>query len=703
MPKGRDNRQGQGRNNNPNKGGNKSKNQGQNIPEHIPSPYNFVPLSEKVFFPDWAKQVSMDVPFSDGISGIIEIEVEAKTPIYIRNGGDHPDDTSRLDDSDYNDFFRVHPGGQYAIPGTSFKGMLRNVVEIASFGKMSKVDDHRYAVRDLHNASLYTNRIRGVKAGWLLLDDNEKWVLEPCKFGRVEQIELEKMKSNVDLGKPQKSPEKYKQWKDDLTIKFDVDGEEDNEKCNNIGKGEKTGTLVFTGQSSQRGPKAKHLEFVFYGGNGEQQSVSPEIKKDFEFIHSVLRQKRVPNKEWEFWKEKLDRGKKVPVFYLMENKEVKSMGLAMMFRLPYKYSIKETVGHTGNGTHLKEAYDLSEVIFGHVEVGKDKKNVLRGRVTAGTLVAEGQPKVMEQVRTVLGGPKPTFYPNYIKQTGNNGYKTFMDNDAEVRGWKRYVTAKNDTVRQSLPGVSNEIDTAFRPLPAGTVFKGKLYLHNVREVELGAIVWAFDFGGDKNCRHALGMAKPYGYGSVTVKVTVSSLSYCSPTVKKAVNLQNCLNIYVNMMREEKPGWDASDQLLSLKVMAGINTNWPNEQKYPSLSPNEFISYKKVKKSLIKPPINEIRQKLEEEKQKADRLKKEADIKAEQERLENMTPDQIAEEKLLKMNEDNAGNLTGEFIKNNELTKEFFKKLLKKLDVLKIKPAKNRKWKTKFDEITKRAGK
>ena len=91
----------------------------------IPSPYNFVPLSEQVFFPGWADQVSMDVPFSDGISGTLQVKVTAKTPLYIRNGGAHPEDKSKLNDPNYTDFFRVHPDGPYAIPGTSLKGMLR--------------------------------------------------------------------------------------------------------------------------------------------------------------------------------------------------------------------------------------------------------------------------------------------------------------------------------------------------------------------------------------------------------------------------------------------------------------------------------------------------------------------------------------------------------------------------------------------------
>lgn len=52
----------------------------------IKAPFNFVPLSDKVFFPEWAKQISHDIPFEDGESGIIELKITAETPIFVRNG-----------------------------------------------------------------------------------------------------------------------------------------------------------------------------------------------------------------------------------------------------------------------------------------------------------------------------------------------------------------------------------------------------------------------------------------------------------------------------------------------------------------------------------------------------------------------------------------------------------------------------------------
>ena len=40
----------------------------------IKAPYNFVPINHEVYIPSWGKQISMDVPFSDGEDGLIEVE-----------------------------------------------------------------------------------------------------------------------------------------------------------------------------------------------------------------------------------------------------------------------------------------------------------------------------------------------------------------------------------------------------------------------------------------------------------------------------------------------------------------------------------------------------------------------------------------------------------------------------------------------------
>jgi RAMP superfamily len=92
----------------------------------LPSPYNFVPVTKHIYHPPWAAQVSHDVPFADGICGSFAITVKAVTPVFVRWNKENPH------------FYRACPNGPFAIPGTSLKGMIRAVVEIAAYGKLGR-------------------------------------------------------------------------------------------------------------------------------------------------------------------------------------------------------------------------------------------------------------------------------------------------------------------------------------------------------------------------------------------------------------------------------------------------------------------------------------------------------------------------------------------------------------------------------------
>ena len=90
----------------------------------ITAPYNFVPLNKEIFYPSWSndgKEISHDIPFEDAESGEIDITITAKSPLFIR-------------DSENKEQFCQH-NGQYYIPSSSVKGMVRNILEIMSFSK----------------------------------------------------------------------------------------------------------------------------------------------------------------------------------------------------------------------------------------------------------------------------------------------------------------------------------------------------------------------------------------------------------------------------------------------------------------------------------------------------------------------------------------------------------------------------------------
>ncbi len=580
----------------------------------IPSPYLFVPLAQKVFFPDWADFVSMDIPFEDGISGTIDITITAKTPIYIRNESD-------------DNFFKT-PDGKFAIPGTSVKGMLRSVIEIASFGKIigtvksPKVDDFKYAVRDLQNPSLYGKKFTStsqnrysslVNAGWLQKNTNGNWVIIPCDHARVEQTELErhfKIKGPRNLGDRSSSSAKYGMIQPYTQVNFNCDplkyhdhsrgNQLQYKKAANLGSGDTAGEVVLTGQPTPRGaPGRKHMEFIFFNCLTAAIPVSPDVKKSFEHAHTELGENRKPNTEWAFWKSRFDAGSRVPIFYLKDNiGNITSMGLAMMYRLPYANSIHDAIRHTSN-EHIDNRYDMAELMFGRIE----DKTALRGRVNIGLAVNTNNSIALPLQRTVLGSPKASFYPNYIKQNKDvaNGwatttFKTFMDNNCEISGRKRYIIRPDNNNIPQLTQATDNVSTSFRPLPASSEFKCKIHVHNLKAVELGALIWAITWGENDHLRHSIGMGKGLGFGSIKLSYKVNDLTYCkSNTVVKEEDIHNCVNDFTRKMDSFVNGnWIDSTQMKALTTIATPQNQGPEGMalRYPTLAGNnEFVDAKR----------------------------------------------------------------------------------------------------------------
>ena len=624
----------------------------------IPSPYNFVPAADFIVTPDWAEQVSHDVPFKDGISGWFDIEVEAKSPIYVRSGGQHPEKEKRNEDPSYREFFQVLPGEQFAIPGTSLRGVIRNVLEIASFSKLSRMQDNRFAVRDLTLAgykSAFTASRNGgfeplAQAGWLR-EVGDTWTLTPCEFARVERQDLEgfagRNGKRVDLkttarGEDAEAADKYKAWNAaglPPELICDVGPKEPQHERHprvplvyrlatapRLTSGgtlsSKSGRVVFTGQCG-----GKHMEFFFYpppaNGTDASYPVPNGVREKFEHCSYSGDSEAT----WKVWRSRMRKGEPVPVFYLGSPSEPSSMGLALMYRLPAPKSLRECLP----AGHRSSARDLAELVFGHVPDGKDKRRALRGRVQFETLLGPNLAEVQNRpgcVQTVLGGPKPSFHPNYLQQeiVGPNGdvklkngkpdYSTFLSPSPKIRGWKRYSAWPADQASQSPPvAPSDAVATRFHPLPQGTCFTGRVHVHNLRPEELGALLWTLTWGElyapEPRYRHRVGMAKSLGYGSVTIRLSQAAGAASLRAVQGTeVELAKCIDAFTAWMDKQVAGklsptraWLKTDQLAELQAMADSTKTLPtNLLKAPKLdldrqNGDDFRNYKKEGLALL----------------------------------------------------------------------------------------------------------
>ena len=691
--------------------------------DKVRAPYDFVPLSEKVVYPEWGPVAQQDHPFADGICGRFEIELEAVTPVFVRGEKE-------------SSFYRT-PDGKPAVPGSSLRGMLRNVVEIATFSRLARVNDHKYGLRDLankdpklyrdHMATILNNKLVPlVSAGWMCRnggDDQGEFpaVLTPCSFAKIEYgllMELAKQRGShgFDPGRKQSSPDKYRKWGNAsrevdvaVTNLLDQNPPGSPPRIGSVGKvarldGPTRGTLVFTGQPQNYDPQRhkrpgagnpKHHDFVFFDDQPQREiAVSREIFREFRFVHSdggeQHRLTDSANTEWKYWlNEAYLKGGRVPVFFLLEDSpeggcRLRAIGLAMMFRLPYKTSTKQAVLNAQPlDAKDEEKMDFAELIFGHVPTQRREDSGtehpgLKGRVSVGLGKLEGEARGLDEVEAVLGTPKASYYPSYVEQSdsgpGRNAktaggkplYKTWMDPDARARGWKRFQVRRDvaapvlPTRGDGRPMDISKVGTKFRPLAPGSRFKANVRVHNLLPEELGALLWSIELGGDEEALHSLGMAKSLGYGAVKMRVTSPDLVGVDGS---PVDPQNCIDSFADYMEarlsDNDGGWRCSRQVYELLTLArpasaqrlpDLRHMLINHSKYR----NEYTAAKKEGFALA-PAGNDMAwkgekkrvQALEEERRKRRETEAEAArIAAEQARLDAMTPEELEQLELSK---------------------------------------------------------
>ena len=522
----------------------------------VHAPFNFVPLASWVLYPEWSSRVSHDLPLKEGLSGKIDFELTAHTPILV--GDENIKATTQAPGQ--VSFFKL-PNGRYAIPGSSIKGMIKNVLSIATFSRMKAVDDQKFSVRDLHNRDLYGNNmtepIHGgfrsqVLAGWLKFD-NGLWHLYEAEYARIEQSTIRNIiplfnfpPRQPPLSRDTPAAIKYDVSKGRLTfqeVQYTDSGTIPHQHTNKIliynkatslGAG-KTGYLVITGQPSPQ----KHMEFVF-SAPGNIINVSPSVINDFLSIHSETNEWKYLNTNSPFPPEF-----GVPVFYIKEHNSVRAIGLAQMFKLAYKHGVHDLISNSYNNVDNNKK-DFIETLFGCI--GDTQAESLKGRVSFNYAVCTSNTVTPIRVGpTVLNSPKASYYPIYVKQENNGDpYTTYMDDNAEIQGQKRYPVRNNLNIPVIPPIAQNNtnIQVNLNPLPATTTFKGKLRFHNLMPEELGAVLWALEWGGNGELRHSLGMGKPFGLGQVSIHIDSESINI----ITNALNIEpKPIKDYVNIFK------------------------------------------------------------------------------------------------------------------------------------------------------------
>lgn len=573
----------------------------------VHAPYHFVPLSQWVYSPEWAHLVSHDHPFREGLSGTLHYELTNQTPLLV--GGDQEHNANQPARIKWS----CDPDGKPVIPGTSLKGMIRNVLEIATFAKFRQVDDSRYGYRDFSNAkSKYLTTLSkknvDTTAGWLSFDPTSKsWFI--CKAQHVKLFTSDSKKTiNNKFNHELTAIDKYNYWNTTgrQEIFFDV-AEKVTPKsryfyATNVEidqkKTSKRGYPIFTSNRPGKDDSLK-FDYIFYDVDDSKQPCDSRVVQQMFAAHK---------------NEKCDIGKYleqhqnhkygIPVFVHRDkkNNSIVAMGFTKMPKLLYEKSTNELILKPHNATAL---FDFPELLFG---TQSHSGFALKSRVSfadARCLADKGR-QLSEPV--ILAQPKASYLGAYLEQVadahGNacDNNLSQYDKNSRLSGWKRYPaqTGFSYKMQDELRSKVN-VQSQLELMEPKSRFAGKIVFHNLKAEELGALIWTLcpDEKQMGRFHHSLGHGKSLGAGAVqfcNLHLTLRHPTEVLPTIDSLRSgfVEHMNRIYP-VATKTPDGWSNSPQIRHLLAFGDRVDNDGKNLRYMSLG-DYTASMKNLKKVL-----------------------------------------------------------------------------------------------------------
>lgn len=473
----------------------------------VRAPYNFVPFSEKLLI---RYENLGELPLHDRIdpalhSGEIQVELRAETPVFVSDGQSDPH------------FFRG-PDGTYQIPGSTVRGLVRENMQILGFGLVrpgEDLDDVQIYFREMAASrgstgdalKAYYRGVLDIKSGrtpsgktfttpqnvkgGYLYREGDAYYIRPVR-GDVLRVS----RSHPDMAQFGKG--------DARTVPVSYQAADGAVKMlAQAGKsGMAQGELLFTGRPVGKIPNHLYL-FPIEDDEAEPIPVSKDDILSYQMDLEGRSNSLKAYYEVDFW-ELPKEGERKAVFYI-RYEEHTYFGRSRFLRIGYRYPLSR-----GLPQRHRERLEQGELVLDYPSavLGFARGEVsYRSRVSFGDFRLEGKAKELPPVKTVLGEPKPSFYPGYVEEG-----KHYNEDDFRLRGYKQYWLK----AAEHIPAKKENVASTLRPLDRGSVFRGTIRYQNLTEDELGLLLWAVRL--DEGCFQTLGMGKPYGYGRMQVTIT-----------------------------------------------------------------------------------------------------------------------------------------------------------------------------------------
>lgn len=485
------------------------------------APYNFVPLPGKAVesplgealpkdkdgIPDYSKYkeyIKDHIKKNDAHDGYLSFEIETLTPLFIGDG------TGK--------FFA--PDGTPVIPGSTIRGMIKNYMKILTCGTMIKREDiteRQLYFRDCASGNAlneyYKKRFGEEKAqpGFLAKKDGKYYIYEAdatdYKFSQYadEDDAFVQPEEDASLMFNKSSYCEYTLTNGLCVQSGYFDGKKHYYKFNRVLWQKCYEVPENVLQSYRNDSSRKGTDLLKYAKNDDSEKIK---------LHSILK----------FFDGNNAHGLTflMPCFYVIENNEIAHFGAQENYRIQYKDSVFDRIPDTVNQENI---IDFADSLFG-------RKEFFAGRLyfeDAGITDRSLRLKDPEQSK-VLMTPNPTSFQLYLEQPkenpGSENKKKrkrplfHWDSDTVIRGYKLYWHKKN----YDWKGVAGESDWEqsegyiMQPVPAKTVFKGRIRFKNLTDIEIGALISVLSLGDSKfsDGRFKIGMGKPLGMGSIDLR-------------------------------------------------------------------------------------------------------------------------------------------------------------------------------------------
>ena len=463
--------------------------------------YNFVPLPATVIKSpidggaenDAERQANYKeyVKKHGKLSGYIELHCRTMTPVFIGMGDKE------------GAFFA--PAGKPILPGSTLRGMVKNIFKIVTCGAMrtdkdsADIDDRALYYRSFMNKSykaelVDSKKIDGkhqsftkAKPGFLIHDKLEnQYYICPAQFDRKKDTWLVSKYKKVILW------DEYEKRGGELPC--------------------------FTGPMEGGRTAKTHYTFHYNPdwSSRNRLPVSEEIIVHYQ--HDLTR-----DEDLDLFK-LAKRGKAaasfvgddgcdfvVPCFYKEKKGEVAHFGFGQYYRIPYPYTI-------GGGGHLPRAIKDASAAVDYADAIFGRKELWGSRLAfEDAVLKESKGFETAHYSKTLGEPKPTSYQLYLEQEGEKADRDWGSENAPIRGYKLYWhQAANFPWRKDEAESKDNVDRKIRPLKAGSVFEGRIRFKNFSEVELGALLKVFSLAAeDRELCFKIGQGKGIGLGSVRI--------------------------------------------------------------------------------------------------------------------------------------------------------------------------------------------